>query len=218
MTPSRTHRTQIIVAVIGAAAIVAAAILPGLLSHGSGPASSSPQVAPSQPTTVPTPAATTRHLVVVGRVPLERHIALEDSLARSDGLRPLAPIETGTTTTPPGTYSWAFPAYLATDTIFEDHRPGHNVGGDRLPRPDYFRVHHLPSGQRSLLAYTGQESAASLAALDGTNPLAVVLFPVPTDEFGVLVLIPWERVRLAKDRYITAVSGASRAVLDVTVQ
>jgi hypothetical protein len=174
-------------------------------------------VAP-RPTSTAAPAR--GPLIVVRAVSLRDNRAVGDSVAQAQGLRALMPLETGKASTPPGTFFWTSPLFLAVDSDFGSHSPGHEFGGDPSPLfpNQYFRVHRLQDGSRLLLAYLSDEGAATVSSLNGQKEVPLVLFPSPWKELRYLVLVPFDRITRAAEREITLSAGEQQSVLDVVLR
>ena len=204
---SRTNQA----ALITGACVIIAAIIGVIWQKGKKPESvANPLSIDASPS-----ASNPTGFVVVAEVPFGRQKTVADSLAQIEHLRPLAPLETGRATTPPGTFFWVSPIYLARNGSGRDR----DFGGDPSPLfpNQYFRVHHLLTGERIMLAYLTDENAGDLAA-GVVNASEVTIFPAPWKHFSTLVLIPFDRVKTAHDRELTLENGLRQSVLDVVLQ
>jgi len=155
---------------------------------------------------------------VIGPVPDSLVDLVADSLATAQGVRPIAPLETGRSDTPPGTYSWTYVGYVA---LAAGRDRADRAFGGAAPRDlvnHEIRVHHLGDGTRMLLCFVSAEASAALARGESVLPYEITAFPRPWDEFRHLILLRWDRVATASHRTITLPSGQTRSVLEITVE
>jgi hypothetical protein len=132
-------------------------------------------------------------------------------------VRALSTIESGKaiSQTPSGTFSYVAGLHLTiipkpTRMLYEG-----GVVRRRYDKTDTYELIKLDPESILIIAFAGSSEAAGAAVLDGTTPRRLTLFPGPSSEASVLLVIPLERIIESSSRYIQPDTTGSITVLDV---
>jgi hypothetical protein len=145
--------------------------------------------------------------------------AIINSIHDEMKVRPLSAIESGKpiSQTPSGTYSYISGVYLTLDP--KTSLAFLSRGGVRrlCEHSSNYELINLSPDSIMLMAFAGSSEAAGAAVLDGTTPRRLTLFPWPSSEASVLLVIPLERILESSERYIQPDTTGSILVLDVVL-
>lgn len=142
------------------------------------------------------------------------------SLRVSRQLRAIAPLESGKSIeeTPSGTFFYMPRGYLRhSEGELEEALKREGVETMKSVNSS-FEVHKLSEDKIELIAFVSKDIAQSISRLDGKSKKEVVLSATPWEDNTTMVILPVNRLIVAKRRDITTSEGRLAPTMDAVVQ